>query len=166
MTDLKTRSYADGAGNRTTLRFDAATWRAIDMISADHGLLWNQWVNTLPAEHDNRHTDVRSALVAALISAREQFDRAKPMPVVTAAPLLLNTVTMNDTQLKSELEAHLVDERTYDFGGFALRVGTRNGRPCLWIVNGLRGMRHMAVPIPEWVGQLDQLNQSLKGASA
>lgn len=151
MTDLKTRSYADGGGNRTTLRFDAATWRAIDLVAADHGLLWHQWVNTVPAEHDNRHTDVRSALVGALISDREQFDRSRPTPVITAAPLLLNAVTMNDAQLKSELDAHLVDTRVYDFGGFALRVGSRNGRPCLWIVNGLRAMRHLAVPIPTWV---------------
>jgi hypothetical protein len=151
MTDLKTRSYADSSGNRTTLRFDAATWRAIDLVAADHALLWHQWVNAVPAEHDNRHTDVRSALVAALISGREQFDRSKPAPVVTVAPLLLNAVTMNDDQLKSDLGAHLVDERTYDFGGFALKVGSRNGRPCLWIVNGLRNMRHLAVPIPQWV---------------
>jgi predicted DNA-binding ribbon-helix-helix protein len=158
MTELKTRSYTDATGCRTTLRFDAATWRAIDLIAADHGLIWHQWVNGLPSEHENRHTDVRSALVAALIAPREQFERQALAPILTAAPLLVNAVTMDDSQLQSDLDEQLADDRVYDFGGFALRVGSRSGRPCLWVVNGMRGMRHVAVPIPEWVGQLGQLN--------
>lgn len=157
MNDLKTRSYTDSSQTRTTLRFDVTTWRAIDQIAADRGLLWHQWVNTVPVRHENRHTDVRSAVMAALVNGGEGFERKKPLPVINVAPLLLHAEVLDDSELDQDVKSQLVDAELYDFGGFILRVGTKDGRPCVWIVNGMRGGRHVSVPIPEWVNNMPSL---------
>ena len=165
--ELKTRGYADQAGKRTTLRFDPETWEAIDLIAGRNGMNWAQWVHGVPAQYENRHIDVRSAVVSGLLEINRP--RIRPGDLITSvqAPLLSEAITMTDEEFAADLvEADtFIDEfGTKDFGGFKLRVGFGHGSSCIWIENLLRGKPHLVIPFPEILKKMIVFNAAEKAA--
>lgn len=163
MPELKTRSYTDQTGTRTTLRFDDATWRGIELVASRSGLHWPEWIRTIPAIYDNRHTDVRTAVVERLI-AYDMHSVPASAAQIDMTGLLIDSTVMNDEQLAADLadKRNFVEEPRMDYGGFALRVGLRQGQQCLWIENGLRGRPHFVFPVPKWIGELAVGNLAMK----
>jgi hypothetical protein len=161
--ELATRAYIDHDKKRTTMRLDAATWNAIDALAADAGTDWETWLNSVPVVHTSRTTDVRQAVVEELQARRESaFARALGQPLkddsghlLTGDPMLMEAAPLTDAELKAELAPAnaetQVERGTYEFRGFQVRTGTRHGRPCYWIINGVRGGAHLALPIPSWI---------------
>lgn len=146
-----TRGYLDQSGKRTTLRFEPETWAAIDQIAASRGTTWSAWVSGIPANHDNRHTDVRVAVVQALRKIKAVEFQAGELHI--DAPALRDAFTVTDAELRADLSSNdsfIDDGSAMDFGGFLIRSGTRQGVLCLWIQNGLRDGVHLVVPTPAW----------------
>lgn len=149
----QTRGYTDKAGKRTTFRFDEQTWRAIDHIAALKGFNWAQWVYGIPEQNDNRHTDIRSAVVSELMTLKSL--RIEPGDLRVSAPLLGDAVTMTDTEFAADLRGNLnfLDKAPVNLGGFSVCTGDREGAPCIWIRNNLRDQPHLVIPIPKAVTQ-------------
>ena len=150
MTDLKIRSYTDKAtGKRVSLRFEAQTWSAIDDVAKSRGETWQTWVGATPTQSENRHTDVRVALVKALRGLRAvQFQAGETHPLLNA-PAMRDAFTVTDAGLRDDLAGKFtfVDSgSTMDFGGFLIRAGWREGVMCIWVQNGLRDGVHLVIP--------------------
>lgn len=160
------RSYSDAMGARTTLRLDAATWAAIDFLAKRRGAKnWATWVHAIPVRHHgNRHADVREAVSAAMLQLCQPLEIQPGDGLSIEAPLLAEAQTLTDAEFNADLDGadtFLDGILPLDFGGFALRTGTRNGRQCVWIQNALRNMPHLVLPIPAWVGQMAVVNREL-----
>lgn len=158
MHEQKIKSYTDRQGKRTTLRFDLATWAAIDSLAAARGLNWAQWVHLVPHSFDSRHTDVRAYVVEELMrkQARTSFGPGE-VPASARRQLLQDAFTQTDAEFAKDLSnsEFFVDKLVpLDFGGFRLHTGVRDDNMCLWIENGVKGMPSVVVPIPSWVNCL------------
>lgn len=167
MPDLKTKSYTDQSGKRTTLRLDPDTWQAVELIAGRKGLNWAQWVHRVPAAYESRTTDIRAAVVAGLLNLEGFSFKGNDVSLTGAISLLMESTSMTDEQLASDLADNMTfldGSGPFNFGGFLLRSGTRKGKATLWIENGLRGMPHMVVPVPDWVGQMAILNETMRKA--
>lgn len=153
-----TRAYADHTGKRTTLRFDASTWSAIDYCAAANGTGWDTWINHVPVASESRTNDVRRQVMETLMlitkgeraagSGRQVTTEAGWL--ATGNAMLMQSIPMDDAQLKADFASgnpyvHL-SAGTHNFHGFQVRTGHRNGKPCYWIINGLRGGTHLAIP--------------------
>lgn len=164
MPDLKIKSYTDQNGKRTTLRLDPETWQAIDLIAARKGLNWAEWVHRIPSSYESRTTDIRAAVVAGLLNFEKLSFKGSDISACGALSLMMDAVSMTDEQLAADLadDTNFIDEiGPFNFGGFLLRSGIRKDKLTLWIENGLRGMPHVAVPIPDWIGQMAVINDKL-----
>lgn len=164
MPDLKIKSYTDQSGKRTTLRLDPETWQAIELIAARKGLNWAEWVHRIPSSYESRTTDIRAAVVAGLLNFEKFSFKGGDISTWGAPSLMMDAVSMTDEQFASDLtdDANFLDNTgPFNFGGFLLRSGTRQGKHAVWIENGLRGMPHVAVPIPDWIGQMAVINDKL-----
>lgn len=161
------RGYTTPEGSRVTLRFDASTWDAIDYLAARGGFKnWASWVHgAVPHRFENnRHADIRAAVSESLMQICRPLEVAAGDQVFSIqAPILAETFTVDDAQLAAELgrngqDVFLDNIVPLNFGGFTVRTGRREGRHCVWIENSVRGMRHLVLPIPEWVGQMAVAN--------
>lgn len=145
-----TRGYLDQSGTRTTLRFEAEVWEAIDHVATANGQSWSEWVNGVPARYENnRHADIRVALVGDLQKVRARQFQAGDLFTLIEAPLLRNASVMTDKEFSADLkgDATFVDGTgAMNFGGFTLRTGTRQGVQCVWIQNNLRDGSHVVIP--------------------
>ncbi len=146
----ETRGYVDQSGKRTTLRFEPETWQAIDHVAKASGQSWSEWANGVPARYENnRHADIRVALVGDLQKVRARQFQACDLFANIEAPLLRNAQVMTDKQLGTDLkdDATFVDDTgAMNFGGFTLRTGTRQGAQCVWVQNNLRDAPHVMIP--------------------
>jgi hypothetical protein len=163
-TTAVARSYSDATGARTTLRLDAATWAAVDFLAKRRGAKnWAGWVHAIPTKHQsNRHADIREAVSAAMLQLCQPMEIRPGDGLSIEAPLLAEAQTLTDAEFNADLDGadtFLDGTLPLDFGGFALRTGTRNGRQCIWIQNAIRNMPHVVLPIPAWVGQLAAINK-------
>jgi hypothetical protein len=151
MNETQARTLPLGMGKKTTLKFDQATWRAIDLVASRDGLRWTEWARRQMAANasaENMHAAVRAAAVDALLAQNIIAERADQLTGATP-PLLASAGTLDDDQLAQELSNACVDAGPFDLGGFAVRVGSDgDGRACIWIENMLKGCPHYAIPLP------------------
>jgi predicted DNA-binding ribbon-helix-helix protein len=72
----QTRTLALTDGQRTSLRFDHATWRAIEWIANGEGLRWTKWVRKVldDSPAGSMHTVIRAEIAKRLVTA----EPAKP----------------------------------------------------------------------------------------
>lgn len=169
MPDLKIKSYTDQTGKRTTLRLDPETWQAIELIAARKGLNWAQWVHRIPSTYESRTTDIRAAVVAGLLNFEKLSFKGSDISTYGAPSLMMDAASMTDEQFAVDLadDTNFMDDSgPFNFGGFVLRSGIRQDKHTLWIENGLRGMPHVVVPIPDWIGQMAVVNETMKTESA
>jgi len=148
MGEFQTRSYTHTTtGKRVALRFEPEMWSAIDSIVKKLGLKnWATWVHSLPERYENRHVDVRSAVVSELTRSTLQPEYWK-----VTAPLLADSKVMTDAEFADSLTGDFtfVDKSPVNLGGFVVQTGDRNGAPTIWIRNNLRGQPNLVIPIPE-----------------
>lgn len=149
-----TRPLALTGTKRTNLRFDPATWQAIDLLAERVGCTWQDWcraaISSAGPDTPNLTADIRQAVVAGLlgeVSIAEQ--RADQSGLLYAHPLLKDSGILDDKQLNAMLRKASVSGRA-DFGGFEVIVGfDEHGQDCVWIQNGLRDHPHFAFVVPE-----------------
>jgi len=158
--ELVTRAYNNLAGTRTTIRLDTTTWSAVDQIAEATGTTWQGWLNYLERGGTRRVSDVRREVVSWLLAQRAVLEaKALGRPrkdssgfLLTADYPLMQAVPLDDKELHADLVGKtpgtIVGSTVTDFRGFAIKTGHRMGKPCYWIVNGMRGGSHLVLPAP------------------
>ena len=165
MAELVIKSYTDENGKRTTLRFDPKTWQAIRLVASKTGLSWAQWVHRVPSLYESRTTDVRAAVVEALLDLKSLSFKGSDVSVTGVLSLLGESFSLTDDEFAADIadDMSFVDKAgPFDFGAFTLRSGYRQGKHTFWIGNGVRDMPNIVIPIPDWVGQLAVFNNKEK----
>lgn len=160
-SELVTRAYTNLEGKRTTMRLDKSTWAAVDQLAGATNITWHEWLNHLSRENVRRVTDVRRAVVDELMNQRMVLEAqlsGRPLTLDSGALLttdiqLMEAVPLNDTELREDLTFKtpntIVSRTRLNLQGFSIRTGRRKGRPYYWIVNGMRGGHHLALPAPD-----------------
>ncbi len=145
------RTLVTTAGTRTTLKFNATEWRAVERAAASARLGWADWardVLDLNKGTINAHATLRTAALDAVLNdplgaLLEARSNEEPPPALLAC-----ASTMDDLQLEEDQAAAQLDGAAVDLTAFTVQAGTDQfGRACLWIRNGLREGLHYAIPL-------------------
>lgn len=149
-SELKARSYDDGKGGRKMLRFNEVTWKAVDLLAAARKLTWLEWAEKIPATHNNRHADIREAVIKSLLLLKS-WKAAQPQePAFNDSPLLGFMQKLSDAQLKEELASeNTVIEAHIPGSGFTVRAGLRNGIDAIWIESHRPSGSSLVIPLPQ-----------------
>lgn len=149
--EAQTRTLDLRDGKRTTLRFDVATWRAIETLADGDGIRWTEWARRLIAANpgaENMHAVIRSAAVEGLLAESILSQRAEQLSAVGTV-LLEGCAILDDGQLAQEMEQGSVEGAPVDMIGFQLLAGVdRHNQPTIWVRNGLRDGLHVAITMP------------------
>lgn len=152
MTGTQTRTLDLGEGRRTTVRFDAATWQAIELAAAREEMRWTKWVRQVMAAHpraENMHAVIRAAAIESLLEESIVGGRAKQLASGSGSVLLEGCTMLPDDQLQQELAAGRVEGEPLELVGFQLLAGLdQHGQPTIWVRNGLRDGMHAAITLP------------------
>jgi len=138
-------------GKRTTMKLDAPTWAAVDLLSAQRGLTWQDWCRpivegTPPGE--NITATVRATAMDGLLSATVFARRDEQLTAMQGHPLMRDSAMLNDGEFAAIMKSATVQGES-DFTGFTVLFGhDEYGQDCVWVRNGLRGGLHFAFIIP------------------
>lgn len=146
-----------GDVKRTSFRFDVSTWAALDMVAANAGISWVEWVSraiTANPKASSKASAIRSALTDALLS--EQFqsmanelgagerELSQVHPIVGSGYYCLDDVT-----LAAELDMADITVRNDCFESFTLLIGYRGktfgGNAFVCIENRLKNGLHFFI---------------------
>lgn len=152
MTATQTRTLDLGQGRRTTVKFDPVTWRAIELMAAREGVRWTQWVRKLMAAHpgaENMHATIRAAAIEGLLAEQILAERREHATFGGRAVLLQGCVTLNDDELREELDAGRIEGDPLDLVAFQVMAGLdQHNQPTIWLRNGLRSGMNVAITLP------------------
>lgn len=146
--DKQTRTLELPDGKRTTIRFDSATWRAVELVAERQDKRWTQWVREQIAAHpgaQNMHAAIRSAAIDELMGESIVAERAASG---RGSVLLEGCTLLNDQQLADELAQAHVEGGPLEFVAFDLFAGLdQHNAPTIWVRNGLRDGMHAAITL-------------------
>ena len=143
---------------RTSLRFDADTWKQVDDIAAHAGMKWLDWARRAVQSRP----DMSKAAAIRFALASEQAERhfaeatSRYAPGKVSLPALHPLVgqayyRLDDEALQIELDAADITERDAAFTSFELITGFRSKsfgdpqQPFLCIRNLLRDQLHLFI---------------------
>lgn len=146
-----TRTLPLEFGKRTTLKFDLATWRAIDLLAQRAGLRWTKWARNVvkkSPDEPNMHATIRAAAMDGLLADNIITGRAEQVGSGRGAVLLEGCTLLNDQQLADELAQAHVEGGPLEFVAFDLFAGLdQHNAPTIWVRNGLRDGMHAAITL-------------------
>lgn len=155
--NFKVRSAAVTGTGRTSFKFDASTWAAIDMVAEQAGKTWVEWA--ADAIQARRHAKSKAAAVRAALADALMMEQFKAMtderqageqPLDIEHPIVgSGYYRLDDKTLALELEGAEVSLRDDAFEGFTLIVGYRDksygGNAFICLENRLRGGLHLFI---------------------
>lgn len=148
---MQTRTLELSRERRTTLRFDRATWKAIELLAARAGTRWTQWARDVIEQNPrsgNMHATLRTVAMENLLEQQLLAERGEHA-VAYLPPLMRAAATLDDDQLREELRQSFVEFGPVELGGFNVHAGADGGnRACIWIENMVKGCPHYAIPLP------------------
>jgi predicted DNA-binding ribbon-helix-helix protein len=153
MIEVKqTRGITLTDGKKTSLHLESATWAAIDYIASCEGKKWTRWANEVleanPAA-TNYSSVLRAAVMDDLLSRQLATDQASHTQALDDEHEIVGAeyYRLDDTALRSELDAARITHRDSAFNGFEVIAGYRGipgdpAAPFLCIRSTLRGDLH------------------------
>lgn len=143
-------------GKRLAVKLDESNWQAIDWLSSQHGITWQEWcvdaIQQTPGA-ENATGAIRDTAMAQILKENVFTDREAQLAAMEMHPLLKDSGTLDDGQLADILKKARVAGRS-NFGGFEVLFGLdEHAQDCVWIKNGLRDGLHFAFVLPVNGGQ-------------
>ncbi len=159
--NYKVRSAAVSGTGRSSFKFDASTWAAIDLVAEQAGLTWVDWASRAIKARPHAKSmaaAVRAAVADALMA--KQFEAM--VEENSAGQQYLDDIDdhshplvgggyyrLNDETLNIELEGARITTQDDCFEGFTLIVGYRDksfgGNAFICIKNRLRDGLHLFI---------------------
>ena len=155
--NLRTRTAAVSGTGRTSFRFDAQTWAAIDLVAEQAAMSWVEWA--AQAIEDRPHATSKAAAVRAALADALMANQFTSMAGEAAAGQQLlgddhpivgaGYYRLDDKTLALELDGAQVVTRDDSFEGFTLLIGHRakssGGNAFVCIENRLREGLHLFI---------------------
>jgi hypothetical protein len=139
---------------RTTLKFDASTWAAIDLVAERKRIDWQDWARQAVAADpgaNNKSRTIRAALTDELLGEIAEEPAEHPAPEILH-PMLAGYHVVGEPEFFPELTAARI-VYAVDLGGFVLHAGFRShdfgDQPALFIENKIRGGLSVVLTEPE-----------------
>ncbi len=151
MTETTARMIPLGGSKRQPLRFDEATWTAIDWLSERFGKTWQQWcleVIEATPEGENVTASVRAKAMEAVLLETVFNDRAEGIAGLHAAGFRQAGLCHTDRDFNEAKDQAFI-EGSADLSSVEVMSGIdEHGHVAYYIRNKLADAPHMLISTP------------------